>query len=62
MAQSGAEAAEAAHMAGTLPRRKPEEREREVDEEGPKCNIIEIQGPHCNELITFKLVLRWRWT
>jgi hypothetical protein len=40
---------------------KIEEREREVDEGGPKCNITEMQGPYCNDLITFKPVLKWRW-
>jgi hypothetical protein len=38
--------------------RRIEEREREIDEEGPKCNIIELQGPYCNASITFKPVLK----
>jgi hypothetical protein len=38
-----------------------EEREREVDEGGPKCNFREMQGPYSNASITFKPVLKWRW-
>jgi hypothetical protein len=37
-----------------------EEREREVDEGGPNCNFVEMQGPYCNASITFKPVLKWR--
>jgi hypothetical protein len=33
----------------------------EEDEGGPRCNFIEMQGPYCNALINFKLVLNWRW-
>jgi hypothetical protein len=46
---------------GGARQRRTEEREREVDEEGPKCNIIEMQGPYCNAYITFKPRLKWRW-
>jgi hypothetical protein len=64
-AQSGAEAAEVAHMAGRAAAargtKKTEEREREVHEGGPNCNITEMQGPYCNDLITFKAMLKWRW-
>jgi hypothetical protein len=38
--------------------RETEEREREVDEGGPKCNITGIQGPYYKDLITFKAVLK----
>jgi hypothetical protein len=43
---------------GGARQRRTEEREREVDEEGPNCNIIEMQGPYCNASITFKPVLK----
>jgi hypothetical protein len=34
----------------------------EEDDGGPRCNFIEKQGPYFNDLITFKPVLKWRWT
>jgi hypothetical protein len=54
-------------MAGQWRRRAAEEkqrreREREVDEEGLNCNFREMQGPYCKASITFKPVLKWRWT
>jgi hypothetical protein len=33
----------------------------EEDDGGPRCNITEMQGPYCNDLITFKPVLKWKW-
>jgi hypothetical protein len=45
---------------GGARQRSTEEREREVDEEGPKCNITEMQGPYYNVYITFKSGLKWR--
>jgi hypothetical protein len=38
-------------------RKKREERDR-----GLICKTKEIQGLHCKELITFKPVLKWRWS
>jgi hypothetical protein len=46
---------------GGARQRRTEEREREVDEEGPKCDITELQGPYCNASITFKPVVKLRW-
>jgi hypothetical protein len=48
-------------VAAACGRGETEEREREVDEGGPKCNFREMQGPYCNASITFKPVLKWRW-
>jgi hypothetical protein len=48
-------------VAAACGRREAEEREREVDEGGLKCNLREMQGPYCNASITFKPVLKWRW-
>jgi hypothetical protein len=31
------------------------------DDGGPGCKKQKIQGPHCNVLVTFQLVLKWRW-
>jgi hypothetical protein len=64
-AQRGAGAAGTAHRAGAVAvacgRGEIEEREREVDEGGPKCNFRELQGPYYNVPITFQPVLKWRW-
>jgi hypothetical protein len=48
-------------VAAACGRGETEEREREVDEGGSKCNFREMQGPYCNASITFKPVLKWRW-
>jgi hypothetical protein len=33
----------------------------EEDEGGPRCNFIEMQGPYCNSLITFKPGHKCTW-
>jgi hypothetical protein len=47
-------------------RRAKEQGLREEEEEewsqGPFCKIKEIQGLHCKELVTFKPMLKWRWS
>jgi hypothetical protein len=39
-------------------------REEEGEEwsRGPICKTKETQGLHCKELVTFKPVLKWRWS
>jgi hypothetical protein len=48
-------------VAAACGRGETEEREREVDEGGPKYNFREMQGPYCNASITFKPEPKCRW-
>jgi hypothetical protein len=59
----------AAHCAGSRGARRAEQRssgsgrkKREERSRGLICKTKEIQGLHCKELITFKPVLKWRWS
>jgi hypothetical protein len=65
MAQSGAEAAGALHMAGKsgggASGRETEEAGAGGGRQGLVCDFPKVQGSYYNVLVTFKPELQWKW-